>query len=171
MTSYLFKASQLPLQTMLGTMHSSINFLITSEIKRHHDNDMLLLVASCLSEIIWITTPKVHYNNDVLNDIFCLIITTFCGLDKINSPLFDRRMTILENVAMTRSSMIIPDLGCDKLILENFHIFFSYINKGHLMPSLMQVVMTLQVVMITILESSKDVSKQLFVEMLTLFKN
>jgi len=61
----------------------------------------------------------------IVQDIFHLIVTTFHGLDNINSPSFGRRVTILETVAKIRSCVMMLDLECDDLILEMFHIFFS----------------------------------------------
>jgi len=121
----LSEVDQSPSQTMMKAMRPSMNALITPELLRHRDRDVTLLVATCISEITRITAPEAPYNDDVLRDIFHLIVTTFHGLDNINSPSFGRRVTILETVAKIRSCVMMLDLECDDLILEMFHIFFS----------------------------------------------
>ncbi|KAG1327428.1 hypothetical protein COCNU_01G013620 [Cocos nucifera] len=61
--------------------------------------EVKVLVATCICEITRITAPEAPYSDDVLRDLFHLIVSTFSGLGDINSPLFGRRVVILEALA------------------------------------------------------------------------
>jgi len=154
----LSEVDQSPSQTMMKAMRPSMNALITPELLRHRDRDVTLLVATCISEITRITAPEAPYNDDVLRDIFHLIVTTFHGLDNINSPSFGRRVTILETVAKIRSCVMMLDLECDDLILEMFHIFFSVASEAH--PE--NLLTSMQTIMTLVLDESEDIPEQLF---------
>lgn len=153
----LSEVDQSPSQMMLKAMRPSMNALITPELLRHRDRDVTLLVASCISEITRITAPEAPYNDDVLRDIFRLIVTTFHGLDNINSPSFGRRVTILETVAKIRSCVMMLDLECDDLILEMFHIFFSVASEA--LPE--NLLTSMQTIMTLVLDESEDIPEQL----------
>lgn len=60
-------------------------------------------------------------------DIFELIVSTFSGLENINSPAFGKRLIILETLARYRSCVVMLDLECDDLINEMFKTFFAVI--------------------------------------------
>lgn len=153
----LSEVDQSPSQIILKAMRPSMNALITPELLRHRDRDVALLVATCISEITRITAPEAPYNDDVLRDIFHLIVTTFRGLDNINSPSFGRRVTILETVAKIRSCVMMLDLECDDLILEMFHIFFSVASEAH--PE--NLLTSMQTIMTLVLDESEDIPEQL----------
>ena len=51
-------------------VNPSMYALVKSELLRHLDDEIKLMVTSCLSEIMRISTPKVPYNDDMMNEIF-----------------------------------------------------------------------------------------------------
>jgi len=65
-----------------------------------------------------------------LQDIFCLIVGTFGGLNEINGPSFGRRVVILETLARYRSCVVMLDLECDDLVNELFRTFLNVVRYG-----------------------------------------
>ncbi|GLJ16335.1 hypothetical protein SUGI_0276270 [Cryptomeria japonica] len=155
--SYLSEVDQSPSQTMLRALRPSMNSLVAPELLGHRDKDVTLLVATCISEITRITAPEAPYSDDVLKDIFRLIVGTFRGLDETTNPSFGRRVSILETVARIRSCVVMLDLECDGLIIEMFHIFFSVVSEAH--PE--NVLKSMQSIMTLILDESDTISEQL----------
>jgi len=60
-----------------------------------------------------------------LQDIFCLIVSTFSGLSDTKGPSFGRRVVILETLAKYRSGVVMLDLECDDLVNEMISTFFA----------------------------------------------
>ncbi|KAJ0986872.1 hypothetical protein J5N97_005228 [Dioscorea zingiberensis] len=127
------------------------------EYLNHQDRDVKVLVATCICEITRITAPEAPYSDDVLRDIFNLIVGTFSGLSDINSPSFGRRVLILETLARYRSCVVMLDLECHDLINEMFNTFFVVISDDH--PE--NVLTSMQTIMVLILEESEDVQENL----------
>eukprot|EP01018_Ginkgo_biloba_P037002 Gb_12481 [translate_table: standard] len=163
LSMFLSEVDQSPSETMLKAMRLSMYALVTPEMLRHRDRDVRLLVASCLSEITRITAPDAPYNDDILREIFQLIVATFQGLYEIHSPSFGKRVTILETVAKVRSCVVMLDLECDDLILEMFQIFFSIAREDH--PE--NVLTSMQTIMTLVLDESEVISEQLLAVLLT----
>lgn len=155
--SYLSEVDQSPSQTMLRALRPSMNALVSPELLGHRDKDVVLLVVTCISEITRITAPEAPYSDDVLKDIFHLIVGTFRGLDETTNPSFGRRVSILETVARIRSCVVMLDLECDNLIVEMFHIFFAVVSEAH--PE--NVLKSMQSIMTLILDESDTISEQL----------
>ncbi|PKU60494.1 hypothetical protein MA16_Dca028121 [Dendrobium catenatum] len=72
--------------------------LIVKDLLGHLDIYVKVSIASCLNEIIRITTRDAPYD-DIMKEIFGLIVGTFKNLDDISSRLFPKRVSILETVA------------------------------------------------------------------------
>ena len=68
--------------------------------------DIRVTVASCLSEITRITTLKLPYDDDIMKEMFQLIVEPFERLDDMSICLFRKRVSILESVAKVKSSLI-----------------------------------------------------------------
>ena len=109
-----------PSHIMKLAVNPSLYALVKSELLRHLDDKIKLMVTSCLSEIMRISAPKVPYNDDMMKEIFQLIEESFHRLDDTKQPSFDRRVRILETVAKVRSYVVMIDLKCDDLILRMF---------------------------------------------------
>jgi sister-chromatid-cohesion protein PDS5 len=116
---------------MLDAIHPLREALVMPKLLRHQDGGVSLMVATCISEITTISATDAPYEDDVMRDAFQLIISTFRGLGDIHSPLFGRRVTLLETMAKIKSCVVMWDIGCHDLILEMFHIFFSVVSEAH----------------------------------------
>ncbi|KAF2288817.1 hypothetical protein GH714_015036 [Hevea brasiliensis] len=95
----LSETEQSPSATMMESMQPFSNAIVKPELLKHPDRDVKLLVATCICEITRITAPEAPYSDDVLKDIFHLIVGTFSGLRDTSGPSFGRRVVILETLA------------------------------------------------------------------------
>lgn len=135
-----------PLKTALGK----------SNLLKHKDKDVRLLVAACISEVMRIVAPDAPYDDDTLKDVFELIVASFKGLNEKSSPHFERRVNILEAVANFRSAVVMLDIDCHHLIREMFHIFFTTVSEE---PKF--VMMYMKTIMCLVLEESEEIPDRL----------
>ncbi|KAJ0986902.1 hypothetical protein J5N97_005258 [Dioscorea zingiberensis] len=156
-TKCLSELDQSQWASMSDSMKPCLNAIAKKEYLNHQDRDVKVLVATCICEITRITAPEAPYSDDVLRDIFNLIVGTFSGLSDINSPSFGRRVLILETLARYRSCVVMLDLECHDLINEMFNTFFVVISDDH--PE--NVLTSMQTIMVLILEESEDVQENL----------
>ncbi|KAF9590745.1 hypothetical protein IFM89_038058 [Coptis chinensis] len=154
---------QSPSPSMLGSMQPFLNAIVNPELLKHQDRDVKLLAATCICEITRITAPEAPYSDDVLRDIFHLIVGTFCGLGDTTSPSFGRRVVILETLARYRSCIVMLDLECDDLVNEMFSTFFAVASVDH--PE--TVLTSMQTIMVLLLEESEDILENLLLILLT----
>ncbi|XP_074591324.1 sister chromatid cohesion protein PDS5 homolog A-like isoform X2 [Curcuma longa] len=159
----LSEIEQSPEPSVSDSMQSCLNAFAQKELLTHQDRDVKVLVATCVCEITRITAPDAPYSDDVLRDIFHLIVGTFAGLGDIDSPSYERRVVILETVAKYRSCVVMLDLECNDLILEMLKTFVSVISDGHPQNilTLMQTIITL------ILDESEELQENLVVILLS----
>lgn len=143
--------------TALESMNPFLNAIIKPELLKHQDKDVKLLVATCICEITRITAPEAPYSDDVLKDVFHLIVGTFSGLSDTSGPSFGRRLVILETLAKYRSCVVMLDLECDDLVNEMFSTFFAVARDDH--PE--SVLSSMQTIMVVVLEESEDVQDDL----------
>lgn len=127
--------------------------LVLPMFLRHKDADVRLLTTTCIMEIMRIVAPDAPYHDDELQEIFRLVVTAFERLDETSSPSFAKRTTILEIMANIRICVVMLDVGCDDLMLEMFHIFFSIVSDKH--PS--SVVSAMQTIMAAVLQESENI--------------
>ncbi|KAG6385675.1 hypothetical protein SASPL_154511 [Salvia splendens] len=160
---YLCELDQSPPKSMVESLQPLLNALVKPELLKHQDREVKLFVAACICEITRITAPEAPYDDDVLKDVFQLIVGTFSGLIDVNSPSFGRRVVILETLARYRSCVVMLDLECDDLINEMFDTFFSVARDE--LPG--NVLSSMQTIMEVILEESEDVPENLLVTLLT----
>lgn len=106
-------------------MQPFLKAIVRPELLKHQDKDVKLLVASCLCEITRITAPEAPYSDEILKDVFGLIVGTFSGLSETSGPSFGRRVIILETLARYRSCVVMLDLECDDLVSELFRTFLA----------------------------------------------
>ncbi|GLU20621.1 hypothetical protein SLE2022_368110 [Rubroshorea leprosula] len=153
----LSELDQSPPSTVLESMKPFLNAIVKPELLKHQDKDAKLLVATCICEITRITAPEAPYSDDVLKDVFHLIVGTFSGLSDTSGPSFGRRVGILETLAKYRSCVVMLDLECDNLVNEMFSTFFAVASDDH--PE--SVLSSMQTIMIVVLEESEDVRDDL----------
>ncbi|WZZ02088.1 hypothetical protein YC2023_074416 [Brassica napus] len=162
---HLSELEQSPPAAVLKSIQPFLDAVIKPEILRHQDKDVKLLVASCVSEITRITAPEAPYSDDIMRDIFQLIVSAFSGLDDVGGPSFGRRVVILETVAKYRSCVVMLDLECDDLVKEVFTTFLDVARDDH--PEV--VLSSMQSIMIVLLEESEDIQEQLLLILLSKF--
>ncbi|KAF8117115.1 hypothetical protein N665_0012s0121 [Sinapis alba] len=159
----LSELEQSPPAAVLKCIQPFLDAVVKPDILKHQDKDVKLLVASCVSEITRITAPEAPYSDDIMRDIFQLIVDAFSGLDDVGGPSFGRRVVILETVAKYRSCVVMLDLECDDLVKEVFTTFLDVARDDHQEV----VVSSMQNIMIVLLEESEDVQEQLLLILLS----
>ncbi|TKY53908.1 Sister chromatid cohesion protein PDS5-like B [Spatholobus suberectus] len=156
-TTCLAELDQSPSTSTLESMKPFFNAIVKPELLKHQDRDVKLLVATCVCEITRITAPEAPYSDEILKDIFQLIVGTFSGLSDTNGPSFGRRVVILETLAKYRSCVVMLDLECDDLVNGMFRTFFVVARDDH--PE--SVLSSMQTIMVVLLEESEDVREDL----------
>ncbi|XP_054776795.1 sister chromatid cohesion protein PDS5 homolog A-like isoform X2 [Prosopis cineraria] len=159
----LIELDQSPSTSTMESLKPFLNSIIKPELLKHQDRDVKLLVAACACEITRITAPEAPYSDDVLKDIFQLIVGTFSGLSDTSGPSFGRRVVILETLAKYRSCVVMLDLECDDLVNEMFSTFFAAARDDH--PE--TVLSSMQTIMVVLLEESEDVQEDLLCTILS----
>ncbi|XP_078443131.1 binding protein isoform X2 [Wolffia australiana] len=153
----LAKVGQSPSPSMAEAMKACVEAIPKSELFKHEDKEVSVLVATCLCEITRITAPEAPYSDDVLKDIFRLIVSTFNGLADEQSPSFERIVGILETLARYRSCIVMLDLDCNDLIQEMFSTFFTVVSHKHKES----IIKSMQTIMLLILDESEDIPENL----------
>ncbi|KAJ9180800.1 hypothetical protein P3X46_009007 [Hevea brasiliensis] len=159
----LSETEQSPSATMMESMQPFSNAIVKPELLKHPDRDVKLLVATCICEITRITAPEAPYSDDVLKDIFHLIVGTFSGLRDTSGPSFGRRVVILETLAKYRSCVVMLDLECDDLVYQMFSTFFTVTSDDHQES----VLTSMQTIMVVLIEESEDVREDLLLVILS----
>ncbi|KAK8629893.1 hypothetical protein V6N13_078711 [Hibiscus sabdariffa] len=159
----LSEIDQSPPSSIMESMQPLLNAIVKPELLKHQDREAKLLVATCICEITRITAPEAPYSDDILKDVFNLIVGTFNGLSDTSGPSFGRRVVILETLAKYRSCVVMLDLECDDLVNEMFSTFFSVVRDDH--PE--NVISSMQTIMIVVLEESEDVRDDLLLVILS----
>ncbi|KAJ4831103.1 hypothetical protein Tsubulata_033020 [Turnera subulata] len=162
-TTCLSEMDQSPPASILESMQPFLDAIVKPELLKHQDRDVKLLVATCICEITRITAPEAPYNDDVLKDVFHLIVGTFGGLSDIGGPSFGRRVVILETVAKYRSCVVMLDLECNDLINKMFSTFFTVARDDHQES----VLSAMQTIMAVLIEESEDVREDLLLVILS----
>ncbi|XP_010530075.1 PREDICTED: sister chromatid cohesion protein PDS5 homolog A-like [Tarenaya hassleriana] len=153
----LSEFDQSPPAPVMNSMQPFLDAVVKPEILKHQDKDVELLVASCISEITRITAPEAPYGDNIMKDIFQLIVSTFGGLNDNGSPSLRRRVVILETVAKYRSCVVMLDLECNDLVTELFTTLFAVARDDH--PE--NILSSMQNIMVVLLEESEDVQEHL----------
>ncbi|CAL5026603.1 unnamed protein product [Urochloa decumbens] len=151
--TWLSRVDQSPHEGMHNTLHPTMVVLITNELLKHSDPNVKVAVTSCLTEVTRITAPEAPYDDDVMKDVFKRIVETFAELDDMNSPSFQRRVSILDSVARVRCCVLMLDLDLDHLILDMFRHFFKAVSTRHSE----QVINCMEVIMMYVIQESDDV--------------
>ncbi|XP_073299020.1 sister chromatid cohesion protein PDS5 homolog A-like [Primulina huaijiensis] len=161
--SCLSELDQTPPKSVMESMDAFLTSIAKPELVKHQDREVKLFVAVCICEITRITAPEAPYDDDVLKDIFELIVGTFSGLNDINGPSFGRRVVILETLARYRSCVVMLDLECDDLVNEMFNTFFKVASDEHPENALT----SMQTIMEVLFEESEDVPENLLLIILS----
>ncbi|VAI58409.1 unnamed protein product [Triticum turgidum subsp. durum] len=127
---YLLRVEQSPAASTFAAVRPAMDALIKNELLTHPNAEVKLAIASCISEVTRITAPEAPYDDNIMRDLFSIIVGTFQNLDDIESPSFARRISILETVAKVRSCVVMLDLELDDLILQMFNHFFTTVTSN-----------------------------------------
>ncbi|KAF0904436.1 hypothetical protein E2562_034511 [Oryza meyeriana var. granulata] len=153
----LHGVEQSPGSSVMETIQPCLKAVARDEFLKHHDEDVKVLLATCFCEITRITAPEAPYSDDVLRDMFHLIVGTFSGLNDVNGQSFGRRVAILETVARYRACVVMLDLECNDLIADMFRSFLEIISDNHV-PN---IVNSMQSIMALIIDESEDIEESL----------
>ncbi|KAI4379869.1 hypothetical protein MLD38_006112 [Melastoma candidum] len=153
----LSRVEQSPPESIQDTLPSFVKALMADKLSTHSDEEVKVVVTSCISEITRITAPDAPYDDDQMKDAFRLIVSSFENLHDKSSRLYGKRTSILETVARVRSCVVMLDLECNDLILEMFQHFLHSIREYH--PK--NVFESMVTIMSLIIEESEDVSPDL----------
>ncbi|XP_068641410.1 sister chromatid cohesion protein PDS5 homolog A-like isoform X2 [Aristolochia californica] len=159
----LSELDQSPPPGIVDSMQPCLNAIAKAELLKHQDRDVKVLVATCICEITRITAPEAPYSDDILRDIFHLIVGIFKGLGDVHAPSFGRRVVILETLARYRSCVVMLDLECDDLVNALFSTFFAVASDDH--PE--NVLTSMQTIMVLLLDESEDVPDKLLLNILS----
>ncbi|XP_020683417.2 uncharacterized protein LOC110100313 isoform X1 [Dendrobium catenatum] len=154
---YLSRVEQSPSTSMSDALCPTMNSLITKEFLNHPEADVKVYVAACINEIMRVTAPDAPYNDDLMKEIFAMIVDAFEKLDDMSGCSYCKRVSILEIMAKVRSCVVMLDLECDDLILRMFENFLKSIRTDH--P--INVFSSMETIMTLILEESEDISQEL----------
>ncbi|TVU11564.1 hypothetical protein EJB05_45158, partial [Eragrostis curvula] len=136
---------------------------VREEFLKHEDEDVKALLAFCFSEITRITMPDVPYTDDVLREIFYLIVGAFNGLSDVNSRSFGWRVAMLETLERSRLCVVMLDVECDDLITEMFQTFLKVISDDH-----EEIIFkSMQKIMASIIDESDEIQGSLLLVLLS----
>ncbi|WZZ67016.1 hypothetical protein YC2023_078386 [Brassica napus] len=153
--------------SMQHALIPSKNALVSSGLLTHPDSDVRVSLASCLTEIVRITAPRAPYGDDQMKEIFRLTVEAFEKLaDASSSGSYGKAEFVLDTVSRLNSCLVMLDLECDDLILRMFRIFLRVIRSDH--PSV--VPSSMEMIMITVIDETDEVSTDLLDTLLTSVK-
>ncbi|XP_023645091.1 titin homolog isoform X1 [Capsella rubella] len=164
--SLLATVEQDPTAPVQNALFPLMKAMVSADLLRNPDSDVRVSVVSCLTEIMRITAPEAPYNDDQMKDIFQVTIEAFDKLVDASSRSYRKAEVVLETVAKVRSSLVMLDLECDDLVLEMFRQFLKIIRPDH--PLL--VLLSMETIMITVIDESEEVPMDLLEILLTSVK-
>ncbi|ESQ35214.1 hypothetical protein EUTSA_v10006733mg [Eutrema salsugineum] len=164
--SLLSTVEQDPITAVKNALIPSMKALVSAELLRNPDSDVRVFVVSCLTEIMRITAPEAPYDDDQMKEIFEVTIEAFGKLADASSRSYRKAEAVLDTVSKVRSSLVMLDLECDDLILEMFRQFLKIISRDH--PK--SVLLSMETIMITVIDESEEVSMDLLDILLTSVK-
>uniref|UniRef100_A0A0D9VI84 Tudor domain-containing protein n=1 Tax=Leersia perrieri TaxID=77586 RepID=A0A0D9VI84_9ORYZ len=152
---YILKVEQAPPESTVRAMTPAMAALVKKELLSHSTYEVQLSAVSCISEITRITAPDTPYGDDVMKDVFSIMVGSFEKLDDTESPLFKRIVAILETVAKVRLCVVMLDLECGDLIQQMFKNFFTTVKSNHSET----VVSCMTSIMKLVIEEDEDIDK------------
>ncbi|KAG0464367.1 hypothetical protein HPP92_020436 [Vanilla planifolia] len=160
---YLSRVEQSPSASMSDVLHPLMSLLVAKELLKHPEADVKVSVTACINEITRITAPDAPYNDDLMKEIFAMIVDAFGKLDNMSGFSYSKIVCILETVAKVRSCVVMLDLECDDLILQMFKHFMKSIRQDHSV----NVFSSMETIMTLVLEESEEISQELLICLLS----
>ncbi|GLJ16209.1 hypothetical protein SUGI_0271310 [Cryptomeria japonica] len=81
---------QSPLNSLQLALVPTVTFLGQRKWLKHSDDDIRVIVTSCLSEITRILAPQVPYDDNTMKEVLHLMVDSFQDLDNIRCPSFGK---------------------------------------------------------------------------------
>ncbi|CAM0903948.1 unnamed protein product [Alopecurus aequalis] len=154
---WLSRVDQSPPQSMHDALKPTMDALVKKDLLDHSSQGIKVAVACCLTEVTRITAPEPPYGDDVMRDVFTVVVQSFAQLDDTENTLFAKRVSMLETVAKVRSCVLMLDLDCDDLILKTFDHFFSTVSSTHEE----NVITSMETIMMFVIQESEPVHPDL----------
>ncbi|EYU24601.1 hypothetical protein MIMGU_mgv1a025940mg [Erythranthe guttata] len=137
--------------------------LIKDKLLKHRDENVQVIVASCLNQATRITAPQQPYMDDQMRDMFGLFMVVLRGqLSRLTGDNYDRAVKILHFMGLGRTVLIMMDLDIDQMIVDMFQFFFDTISPNY-PPVIFQY---MEDVMTLVIEESDEVSLELLTPLL-----
>eukprot|EP01083_Nonionella_stella_P244273 850370_1 len=125
------------LRQILGTFRQNEHFpslkhaaraLVSSGVRAHKSNEVRLLCAVCLAEVIHLSAPKSPYSKSELKSIFALIFSELktVGGKKVPDSFSELHYKLIETLRVAHSCLLVTELDtADEMFTELFTILFS----------------------------------------------
>ncbi|KAI6672044.1 hypothetical protein NL676_006929 [Syzygium grande] len=158
----LVNMEQEPSDFLLDALLPVMKGLIAEALLKHHNEDVRVTVASCLGEILRITSPEQPFNDDQMKAIFQLIVE---ALSKLSEPLtrcYEKALSILETIARVKACLLMLDLECEALVIQMCQHLWVF---TRLNPSADEY-WAVEQIMADILNESEDISPDLLIPLL-----
>ncbi|KAF8021641.1 hypothetical protein BT93_G1937 [Corymbia citriodora subsp. variegata] len=136
--------------------------LIAEALFKHCNEYVRVTVASCLSEILRITSPVQPYNDYQMKAIFQLIVEALSKLSQPSTRCYEKALCILETIARVKACLLMLDLECEELILQMCQHFWVF---TRLNPSAGEY-WAIEQIMADILAESEDINPDLLIRLL-----
>ncbi|XP_044967069.1 ABC transporter F family member 4-like [Hordeum vulgare subsp. vulgare] len=150
---WLSRVDQAPPESMRTALQPMMHALVRDDLLNHPDPGVKVGIACCLTEVTRVTAPDPPYEDNVMRGVFTVVVDAFGKLDDAQSPLFAKRVSMLETIAKVRSCVLMLDLECDDLIQETFTHFFRIVR-----PKLQESVVTsMETIMMFVIQESEPV--------------
>ncbi|KAL7114306.1 hypothetical protein ACP275_04G112200 [Erythranthe tilingii] len=154
------KDSPMPMKKALFPIMTA---LIKDKLLKHRDENVQVIVASCLNQATRITAPIQPYLDHQMRDMFGLFMVVLRGqLSRLTGDNYDRAVKILHFMGLGRTVLIMMDMDIDQMIVDMFQFFFDTISPNYplVIFQYMEDVMTL------VIEESDEVSLELLTPLL-----
>ncbi|XP_018444421.1 sister chromatid cohesion protein PDS5 homolog D isoform X2 [Raphanus sativus] len=155
--------------SMQHALTPSKNALVQRELLAHPDSDVRVSLASCLTQIVRVAAPQAPYGDDQMKEIFRLTVEAFEKLAddaSFSSRSYGKAEFVLDAMSRLNSCLVMLDLECHDLVLQMFRIFLRIIRSDH--PSV--VPSSMEMIMITVIDETDEVSTDLLDTLLTSVK-
>ncbi|KAF8021647.1 hypothetical protein BT93_G1942 [Corymbia citriodora subsp. variegata] len=136
--------------------------LIAEALSKHSNEDVRVTVASCLSEILRITSPQQPYNDDQMKEMFQLIVEALYKLSQLLTQCYEKALSVLQTIARVKACLLMLDLECEELVLQMCQHFWVITRSN---PSV-DTYLAVEQIMANILTESEDISPDLLFPLL-----
>ncbi|XP_056176340.1 sister chromatid cohesion protein PDS5 homolog D-like [Syzygium oleosum] len=153
---------QEPSDFLLDALLPVMKGLIAEALFKHCNEDVRVTLASCLSEILRITSPEQPFNDDQMKAIFQLIVEAISKLSRPLTQCYEKALSILETVARVKACLLMLDLECEALVLHMCQHLWVFTRSN---PSADEY-WAVEQIMADILAESEDISPDLLIPLL-----